>query len=467
MFLLDFSAVPSVFLSLHSSLLLRSAILSYTLVLYASGFEAECNSVTDDEEVSASIACEDNKSVTNNEVSANSNAEKRNLLKCSVASPKSTTRALQLRNITGSRSIQKRRSSVRLRKLSNLPSYTARKANGTLLTDLSFRHDIIPFSPAKSNHLRIGQDQKRSLVNVKELKSTSVGLSDDLNSSSCSANILVSDSEKCYREEGAIITLENSGSNQWFVTIKKGGVKRHNFMAQKVMRPCSGNRITNAAIWSIDNGWKLEFPNRTDWLIFKKLYKDCSDRNALAPTASVIPVPGVFEVSTYSNTSSLPFQRPGSYIIWKDDELTRALAKGKSNYDLDSGDEAWLNKFNNEKFPETELAYVSSDVFELIISSFEKDVYCGQEDYSDVRAAVDHCMNLERKEVLEAVHGYWINKRKQKRSALARVFQVRLSMLLQHSVWKILNCHFLYCTPLGAFVCHLLYRIFETFSIIS
>ena len=84
-------------------------------------------------------------------------------------------------------------------------------------------------------------------------------------------------------------------------------------------------------------------------------------------------------------------------------------------------DEEWLNKFNTEKGCDEP---ISADFFEMIITSFEKRLFCDQGNRVDVKAAVDHCISLGRRDVLRAIHSYWIKKRKQKRSALVKVFQV-------------------------------------------
>lgn len=323
----------------------------------------------------------------------------------------------------GAFGVHKRRS-LRLRKGRMCSPLVTENANGGLLSDSSLGYDVIQCSSLESGQQVISPVVENSIKNVKKLKSSRAGLIENIDTSTCFANILVVELDRCYREEGATFNLVKSDPNQWFVAIEKDGTRRYDVMVQQVMKTCSFNRMTHAIIWTCDNGWRLEFPNRRDWLIFKELYKECAEHNIKAPKASGIPVPGVREVPSYSQSSRGSFKRPHSYITCKDDELTRALAKGTANYDLDCDDELWLDKFNNEFFQDKQIdEHVSAVAFEQIINSFEKGLFCRQDDYSDVRVAVDLSMNLERKEVLEAVHNYWMRKRKQKKSALARVFQ--------------------------------------------
>lgn len=323
----------------------------------------------------------------------------------------------------GSFGVHKRRS-LRLRKGRMCSPLVTESADGALPSDSSIGHDVIQCSSLGSGQQAISPVVENSIKNVKKLKSPLAGLIENVDTSTCFANILVIESDRCYREEGATFELVKSDPNQWFVAIDKDGTRRYDVMVQHVMKTCSFNRITHAIIWTCDNGWRLEFPNRRDWLIFKELYKECAEHNIKAPKASGIPVPGVREVPSYSQSSRGSFKRPHSYITCKDDELTRALEKGTANYDLDCDDELWLDKFNNEFFQDKRIdEHVSAVAFEQIINSFEKGLFCRQDDYSDVGVAVDLSMNLERKEVLEAVHNYWMRRRKQKKSALARVFQ--------------------------------------------
>lgn len=431
MFALNFSALPSVFMFLHTSLLVRSATLPMP-----NGVEVNDDSMTDDEEIPSHNTCELDNIGGETGVSLYCTSGKRRAVPLGAATPKSGARTYQLRSVK-SRSIQKRRSSLRLRRGRNLSSFVVRKAAvGQPHNAMSFRYNGLPFFPVKSDQEIISPVREILTRNSEELKSAEVATMEDLDASSCSANILVIEADKCYREQGATVTLDCSASNQWVVRIGTTDTREYNFMAEKVMRPCSFNRITRATVWTTDNGWKLEFSNRRDWLIFKRLYAECFDRNVQGPTMSGIPVPCVVEVSSYVDSSYFPFSRPQSYIRCEEDELTRALGRGSASYDMDSEDEVWLNRFNVENvFNEP----ISADVFELIISCFEKSLFCAQDEYLDVKAAVDLCISLERREVLEAMHSYWIKKRKQKRSALVKVFQYyqpRRSQVLTKSILR-------------------------------
>ncbi|KAI3470411.1 hypothetical protein Pfo_027074 [Paulownia fortunei] len=439
LFSVDFKAIPSFFVHLQTSMCLRSAHLACLLVAHSSGvYEKDVTDVADDAEEPSfqipywrdhrdciAVASSPGRDISYSDVvaSGNDNSGMRELSHSAVGLPKSALRNLQLRN---SRNIQKRRSSLR-RKRGRPPSaFRAQKASGALASDFfRIRHEGVQLSAAAPSRLLRSSDKRSSTANIKELKSALGVLTQDVCASSCSVNLLVTDTDKCYREEGVIITLELSASKQWFLAVSKDGTKRYSLTAQKVMRPSCSNRFTHAILWACDGGWKLEFPNKQDWLIFKELYKECSDRNMLSPTASVIPVPGVQEVSSSVDTNYMPYVRPDSYITVKDDELIRALLKKNANYDMDSDDEEWLAKLNDELFAGREVReLITPESFELIIDALEKGFHCNPDEHFDEQSAYDFCTHLERREVIEAIRNYWIKKRKQKRSSLVRIFQL-------------------------------------------
>ncbi|MFS7937914.1 putative enhancer of polycomb protein [Helianthus anomalus] len=323
-------------------------------------------------------------------------SKKRKVMRVSVS--KST----RLRNrVSVHHGIQKRRSSLRSSKLRNPSNFG------------NFKFDF----PMKSNPVISNPIQKTSIKELKEL-------TQDIDSASCNASILVIESDRCHREIGAVITMEMIGPKQWFLVVKKNGVERFRVKALNVMRPCFCNRVTHAIIWAGgDESWRLEFPNRQDWFVFKELYRRCSERTVRVQSsvASIIPVPRVNEVSNYADEKYVPFKMPDLYISMGGDEVSRTLEKSDPVYDMDSDDDEWLNKFNDGC--ESCDTRVDEDIFEKVIDAFERGFYCTPDDYSDVTTVVDRCSTLASKDVLEAVFAYWFAKRK-KHSALIRVFQL-------------------------------------------
>lgn len=292
------------------------------------------------------------------------------------------------------------------------------------MSDLSSsRRKSIPFSSVVSRN-KFRCSVRNSSANLADVSSSISNLMQGADSSQCSANILVTEPDRCYREEGAIVALELSASREWLLVVGKDGSTKYTYKVDRAIRPSSCNRFTHAIIWTGDDNWKLEFVNRQDWVIFKDLYKECSERNAPSSTAKMIPVPGVCEVSGYEDRAFVPFQRPDFYITLDGDEVSRALAKRTANYDMDSEDEEWLKNFNNAFFSGNgNCEHLSEDCFELMVDAFEKEAYFRTpDDHSDDNVATNLCLDLASGEVVEAVHAYWLRKRK-RRSALLRVFQ--------------------------------------------
>lgn len=437
-FSVHISAVPSSFMLLHSTLHLRFALCFNNHVNYPVSAKVHrykmiideytkfrnMNSdqmVLDDHQPPVTF-CEDQP------VNITKPSENKHSKSDTIATPKLPEKSLQLRCAITSRTIQKkRRSSLRSKRSSkNYSAFGIPTANRALVNDLFLdKQGRIPFTPLPSNRVINTPVQKNLKTNFKEVKSSVLGLTNDFDVSSCSANLLIIESDKGYREEGAVIKLEPSSSNQWFLSVTRDGSTRYSLKPQIIERPFSCNRFSHAIIWKDEgcNGWMLEFYNRQDWVVFKELHRKGSDRNFRIPAhVDAIPVPVVRDVPGYADNVSTPFERPhSSYISGKDDEVTRVLSSGKVIYDMDLDDEDWLNKFNNELSIGNE--FVSMDSFEKIIFAFERGLYCSPDEYSDPKSAVDLCADLERREVLEAVHSYWLKKRKQRRSALVRVFQ--------------------------------------------
>ncbi|RID72975.1 hypothetical protein BRARA_B00149 [Brassica rapa] len=135
----------------------------------------------------------------------------------------------------------------------------------------------------------------------------------------------------------------------------------------------------------------------------------------------VIPIPGVREVCGYADDDSPSFSMPVHYISVKEDEVSRAMARSSAIYEMDSDDEEWLRKQNVEVFGKEDEEVLERDAFELMIDGFEKRCFHSLgDDLVDEKATV-----VAREEVVEAVHDYWLRKRKKRKAPLLRVFQGR------------------------------------------
>lgn len=255
----------------------------------------------------------------------------------------------------------------------------------------------------------------------------------------CKANLLIIQADRCWREEGAEVMLELSNSNGWCVAVKLHGVTRVSLKPSE-QRFYVVNRHTHAYVWAVEDGWKLEFPDKWDWLLFKELHIEGRERNS---QGKIIPIPGVLEVSDgMGGTVADPFSRPmPDYIRTVDDEVARALSRD-SAYDMDSEDEEWLIQLKHGASDRrrTRLNQISYEDFEKLITVFEKDAYNNPEEANDVDQLLSRHPALGKRDNVLAIYEYWINKRDKKGTPLLRIFQgapaVRRGRLSQKSSVK-------------------------------
>lgn len=272
-------------------------------------------------------------------------------------------------------------------------------------------------SMKKSSSMRSSPNKK-----IKEMRFALEELRQNIDSTCCRANLLVCDSEKCWRESGVQVTMEMSNSHEWFISVKKDGITQFMHKPQD-LRQCVVNRFTHAYMWSGEDRWKLEFQEKWDWHIFKILHIECRDRNS-QDAMKVIPVPGVREVLDYENNVVSSFVRPNVYIHVATDEVERALDSKTSYYDMDFADEEWLQALNSRlDVVNDSSSFVTEENFERIIFALEKMSYSCMDDIPDKETAVELCKEMASRSMVSAIYDYWIQKRRKKSVPLVKVFQ--------------------------------------------
>lgn len=266
--------------------------------------------------------------------------------------------------------------------------------------------------------------KKSPMEQNKEVKYALAEVKQNIDSVHCCANVLVTDVDRCWREEGFEVMLELLGSQEWAIAVKFQGEAMYLHKSLD-MRPCVVNRFTHAYMWAGDQRWKLEFLDRWDWLVFKELQMECCERNLQESSSRMIPVPVFKEVSGYEEGSDANFSRPDVYIKMEDDEIQRSILSKVARYDMDSGDEHWLTKHNSSVQhanggPDND---ISVDEFEKIIYAMEKDAYRNVDDVFDTEKALNHYQHFGKREMLLSIYDYWTRKRSKKHAALVREFQ--------------------------------------------
>ncbi|XP_074310811.1 uncharacterized protein LOC141646769 [Silene latifolia] len=431
LFTVDFSAIPLCFTGLYFGILMRSIRVSCSLKL---NFHIVQESTCDSEP----LLCSEDRcdQMLNIPIATDRDVRSKKVVVAGLEASKVGSRILQCRNALLTRSPSKRRRrSLRNRRARNPLHFIMQRANGLSVSNnvvfkknsgqLSMFRDQELRRSARKNpvcELNESKSGSSSVINEPKSSSGSVDMNVDVDSQFCSANVIVVETDRCYRIEGAEVSLDLSAANEWVLSFKKDGVTRYCLKVQKEMRPHSFNRFTHAVMWKAEDGWKLEFPDRKDWVVFKELYKLCDERNLVptSPAVKNIPVPGVSEVTDFWG-SACAFERPESYIRVNSDELSRMLSRRTASYDMDAEDEGWLSEFNSGL---DEPSCLSEDTFELMIDAFEKGSYFSLEYVNDEQTAVSHCVGLASSEIALPVFRYWTKKRKQKGVPLLRVFEL-------------------------------------------
>ncbi|KQJ92722.1 uncharacterized protein LOC100842864 [Brachypodium distachyon] len=276
-------------------------------------------------------------------------------------------------------------------------------------------------TPVRSNGKQKGSSFKSPVEHTHEKLHLSE-VRQNIDSFLCKANLLIIQADRCWREEGAVVMLELSNRNGWCIAVKLNSVTRFSLKPSE-QRFYVVNRINHAYIWAVEDGWKLEFSDKSDWLLFKELHIEGRERNS---QRKIIPIPGVHEVSDgVGGVVTDPFSRPvPDYIRMVDDEVARALSRD-SAYDMDSEDEQWLIQLNHGASDRrsSHLNHISFEDFEKIITLLEREAYNNPKGTSDVDQLLSTYPAIGKDDNVLAVYEYWISKRYKKGAPLLRVFQ--------------------------------------------
>lgn len=244
---------------------------------------------------------------------------------------------------------------------------------------------------------------------------------------SCNANVLITLGDKGWRECGARVVLEVFDHNEWKLAVKLSGITKYSYKAHQFLQPGSTNRYTHAMMWKGGKDWILEFPDRSQWAIFKELHEECYNRNIRAASVKNIPIPGVCLMEENDeHVADVAFMRnPSKYFRQVETDVEMALNPNRILYDMDSDDEQWIKDIqtSSEVGSSSGLVEVSSEVFEKTVDAFEKAAYSQQRDeFTDDEIA--EMMNEPLVSGLtKAIFEYWQQKRRRKGMPLIRHLQ--------------------------------------------
>ncbi|KAL3500465.1 hypothetical protein ACH5RR_039558 [Cinchona calisaya] len=285
---------------------------------------------------------------------------------------------------------------------------------------------------------------QRAFLYKRIRRSNEKRLSDDFRGSqkklellSCDANILVTLRDKGWRESGARIFLELTDQNEWRLAVKVSGVTKYSYKVNHILQPGSTNRFTHAMMWKGGKDWVLEFPDRSQWTIFKEMHEECHNRNIRAASVKTIPIPGVrlIEESDDYVADVLSIQHSPKYFRQVESDVDMAMDPSRVLYDMDSDDEEWILK--NGKYlcsDENKPKEVSFELFEKMLDMLEKFAYSQQRDQFTVSELEELMVGIDSMQLVTGIYGHWRQKRQRKGMPLIRHFQPPLWERYQHQV---------------------------------
>lgn len=246
----------------------------------------------------------------------------------------------------------------------------------------------------------------------------------------CDANVLITQGDRGWREPGGRVVLELAYHNEWRLAVKFYGSTKYSHKVDHVFLPGSTNRHTHAMMWKGGKDWALEFPDRSQWMLFKEMHVECYNQNIRVSSVKNIPIPGVRLVEEFEdNTTDYLFTRSSArYIRQIETDIDMAMNPSKNFYDMDSEDELWI--LRNEKSFQTQDSneVITDETFEKTMDILEKFAYAQQCDNLTVDEIEKVMVGVAPTEMIHAIYQHWQHKRKRLGMPLIRHLQVSQSV---------------------------------------
>ncbi|KAL6848038.1 hypothetical protein ACP4OV_022166 [Aristida adscensionis] len=287
------------------------------------------------------------------------------------------------------------------------------------------------FSLKHKGHFRKVQSHSSAKTNdTKRIHENSRSGHSSPESLTCVANVLVTVGDRGWREYDTQITMDTDGQSEWRICVKLAEGTQYAHKVCQVLQPGATNRYTHAMIWKGGAEWCLEFPDRSQWLIFKQMHDECYIHNIRAASVKNIPIPGVCLAEVPDDNNDVPFVRPQDYLGHIGTDVEMALDESRVIYDMDSDDEAWVSSWRKSLVGENVTApELSEDMFERVMDKLEKFAYshdCNELTIDQMKELDIDNVSLD---IVKGIHAYWQDKRREKGMPLIRHFQ--------SAMWKI------------------------------
>ncbi|CAK9166617.1 unnamed protein product [Ilex paraguariensis] len=269
-------------------------------------------------------------------------------------------------------------------------------------------------------------------TNEKKTSDGSRGPRRNLELLACDANVLITHGDRGWRECGACVFLELADQNEWKLAVKLSGTAKYSYKVHHVLQPGSTNRYTHAMMWKGGKDWVLEFPDRSQWMLFKEMHEECYNRNIRAASVKSIPIPGVRLVAECGDSvTEMPFLRSSSkYFRQVENDVDMAMDASRIFYDMDSDDEQWILSSQKSSLSlQSKCEDISEDLFEKTMDMFEKVSYAQQRDHFTSDEIKELMVGFGPVEVINIIYEHWRLKRQRKGMPLIRQLQVPSTLL--------------------------------------
>ncbi|XP_041022635.1 uncharacterized protein LOC121263670 [Juglans microcarpa x Juglans regia] len=297
-------------------------------------------------------------------------------------------------------------------------------------------------SKHRNHHQKVLPHKRIRRANEKRSSDVSGGSQRNVELLSCYVNVLITLGDRGWRECGAQLVLELFDHNEWRLAVKLSGATKYSYKAHQFLQPGSTNRYTHAMMWKGGKDWVLEFPDRSQWALFKEMHEECYNRNIRAALIKNIPIPGVHLIEKNDdNGTEMAFVRSSSkYIRQVETDVEMALNPLRVLYDIDSDDEQWI--LNNPTSSETNICSsgkITEEMFERTMDRFEKAAYAQERDQFTSDEIEDLMDGVGPMDVTKSVYEHWRRKRQRKGIPLIRHLQPPLWERYQQEVneWEL------------------------------
>lgn len=241
---------------------------------------------------------------------------------------------------------------------------------------------------------------------------------------SCDANVLITVGDKGWREYGSHVVLELFEQNEWKLSVKISGVTRYSYKAHQFMQLGSTNRFTHAMMWKGGKDWILEFPDRSQWALFKEMHEECYNRNLRAASVKNIPIPGVHLIEENDDdVSEATFVRGTMYFRQLKTDFEMALDSSRVLYDMDSEDEEWFSNIRSSENYNGDLNGITEELFEKTMDLFEKAAFAKLRDQFSPNEIEELALHVGPLCIVKIIYDHWHQRRQKKGMALIRHFQ--------------------------------------------